>query len=135
MSRLDPLLDRGLPVLLCAVTLWAWLAHLPLVYAVAVTVACYVAAGKLVAARRAKFTTRHALYRFYDLTGRLLYIGITSSPRLRFEQHKALKPWWADVAVREVTFYPTRELLESAEIKAIRRERPLYNIIHNRAVR
>lgn len=75
--------------------------------------------------------TNHHLYRFYDRNNRLLYVGITSDTRVRFRQHAESKKWWPDVAVREITHYPTRPDLAAAEIVAIKRERPLYNIAHS----
>jgi predicted GIY-YIG superfamily endonuclease len=74
--------------------------------------------------------TNHNLYRFYDVAGKLLYVGITSNPRLRFAQHRKLKPWWNDIATREIVHYRSRAELAAAEIKAIKKERPLYNIAH-----
>lgn len=74
--------------------------------------------------------TNHNLYRFYDVGGKLLYVGITSNPRLRFAQHRKLKPWWNDIATREIVHYRSRAELAAAEVKAIKKERPLYNIAH-----
>ena len=71
------------------------------------------------------------LYRLYDGAGRLLYVGITNSPRHRFGQHAATKVWWGQVAVRELAYYPNRAAVEEAERYAIRRERPLHNVVHN----
>lgn len=128
-SRLDGLIDRGTPVLLAGASLWLWL-DAPPVYGSAWTLVSCIATVKLIEWRRATFNQNHALYRFYDDHNRLLYVGITSDPRLRFEQHRAAKPWWPDIVVREVTWYPTRELLAAAERDAIQRERPRYNIQH-----
>lgn len=75
--------------------------------------------------------TNHHLYRFFDRNERLLYIGITSSPKDRFRQHAESKSWWPQVATRQITFYPTRADLAAAEIAAIKRERPMYNIAHS----
>lgn len=73
-------------------------------------------------------STEHVLYRFYDVYERLLYVGRTSQPpRRRFGQHRANKDWWGDVAVRELTHYPTAEALEAAERQAIRKEKPKHN--------
>lgn len=75
--------------------------------------------------------TGHALYRFYDERGRLLYIGITGDVRARFRQHADSKAWWKQVAVREIVHCRTRADLLAAEREAIIRERPRYNVIHN----
>jgi drug/metabolite transporter (DMT)-like permease len=99
------------------------------------TVGCVCLGNLLVVAaieqRRTGSRTGHSLYRFYDTAGRLLYVGITNSPRLRFAQHRDSKTWWPTVAVREITHYSSRAELEAAEKAAIRRERPRYNIAHN----
>lgn len=75
---------------------------------------------------------RTALYRFWDIQGRLLYVGITNSPDLRWAQHAADKPWWERVHHKQVcAWYPSRSRAEAAERMAIMCERPLYNVIHN----
>lgn len=128
-ERIDALIDRGAPLVLSAASLWLWL-DTPPIYGAAWTLIAFVVTVKLIEFRRVKFVQNHALYRFFDDSNRLLYVGITSIPKLRFEQHRAAKPWWPDIAVREITWYPTRELLAAAEKSAIQRERPLYNIVH-----
>jgi hypothetical protein len=75
----------------------------------------------------------HALYRFrptFATGGRPLYIGITNCTRARFAQHADSKAWWPEVKLIEVEYYPNRAALEAAEIAAIHRERPVYNIAH-----
>ena len=81
-------------------------------------------------------TTPHFLYRFYDRTDTLLYIGITNDPKTRFKWHRKNQPWWPDVDERKtrVAFYPTREAVLDAERKAIVAENPLYNDQHNLTV-
>lgn len=76
--------------------------------------------------------TTHRLYRFYSDGGVLLYIGITDNLATRWNNHRRNKSWWDDVRSMTVEVYPSREALEAAEIEAIRTERPLYNIVHNR---
>lgn len=131
-APVDIFVDRCTPVLLCVVTVGMWLdtAQVSPTLAVAWTALSYVVMAKLVAVRRARWTDRHALYRFRDFSERLLYIGITNSVELRWAQHRAAKPWWKDAVIREVRYYPTRELLEAAEKAAIKRERPIHNIAH-----
>jgi hypothetical protein len=41
--------------------------------------------------------TTHALYRFFDEHGALLYVGITNNPGRRWSQHETDKPWWHEV--------------------------------------
>jgi predicted GIY-YIG superfamily endonuclease len=76
----------------------------------------------------------NTLYRFYDSTGRLLYVGITSNPVARFRQHRQDKVWWSDVADIKMQHFGSRTDLEMAEKIAIRDERPLWNVMHARKV-
>lgn len=73
---------------------------------------------------------RTALYRLYDETEELLYIGISHNPDLRFGQHSQTKPWWSDVAHREVEWHGTRTEAADAEKAAIESERPRWNLHH-----
>lgn len=74
----------------------------------------------------------HCLYRFWDGADRLLYVGITNHLGRRIGQHEHGKSWWADVERVTVEHFPSREALAHAEAEAIKVERPLHNIIHNR---
>lgn len=73
----------------------------------------------------------HVLYRFYNATGQLLYVGITMDPPTRFRGHAEAKEWWAQVSGITVENYQSRNELAAAERRAIQVERPLHNIIHN----
>jgi hypothetical protein len=93
----------------------------------------------------------YALYRaksFPDATGgrQLLYIGKTSSPEKRFQQHvdNAKKPWWLDAHDPQnevdwedlydtLVWYPNEREVLKQERLAIINEKPLYNIIHNQS--
>jgi predicted GIY-YIG superfamily endonuclease len=77
--------------------------------------------------------TSHCLYRFYDRTGGLLYIGITMNPTARWKQHSQEKNWWTDVANITIEPHQDKGSVILAERLAIINERPKYNIIHNRA--
>jgi predicted GIY-YIG superfamily endonuclease len=81
--------------------------------------------------RRTGSRTGHSLYRFYNAAGKLLYIGITNSPKARFADHRKKKSWWPEVAVREICHYPTRTAVLVAEQAAIKAERPVHNVIYN----
>lgn len=70
----------------------------------------------------------HALYRFYDATGDLLYVGITVDPGKRLTRHSGDKPWWNEVARVELEQHPTRSAVLAAERLAIANERPRHNI-------
>ena len=72
--------------------------------------------------------TRTALYRFYDAREELLYVGITDDPWRRWREHMQAKPWYPRVKHQSVTWYDTRGQAETAEKRAIRAERPQFNI-------
>lgn len=69
-----------------------------------------------------------ALYRFYSADRRLLYVGITGNPQGRFAAHEQAE-WapMADLRRTRVRWYQTRHAALAAEVRAIRRERPIYN--------
>jgi hypothetical protein len=74
--------------------------------------------------------TTHALYRFFDVGGDLLYIGITNDPGRRWSRHANDKPWWHEVDRIELERYPDRVAVLAAERKAIQDEHPRYNVAH-----
>lgn len=76
---------------------------------------------------------RTCVYRFRDNAGRLLYIGITNSPQRRFLQHANDKPWWHAVEpeLTVIDWYATRNQALREEERAIKSERPMYNVIHS----
>lgn len=78
-------------------------------------------------------TKPHALYRFYDRHGALLYVGITATLPERLKAHRDEKPWWCDVADIKVEHFPDRRSVIEAEKKAIRTENPRHNVQHNGA--
>jgi len=47
------------------------------------------------------------LYRCYDRSGALLYVGITDALGRRMAQHASDKPWWGDVADTTSTAFGT----------------------------
>lgn len=77
-------------------------------------------------------TQPHALYRFFDASSVLLYIGITADPGSRWKQHRDDKPWWVDVGNITVETYPDRTSVLAAERAAILAEKPLHNVVYNR---
>jgi hypothetical protein len=72
----------------------------------------------------------HALYRFFDAGGDLLYVGITNDPGRRWGRHANDKPWWHEVDRIEIERYPDRTSVLAAERKAIHDEHPRYNVVH-----
>lgn len=75
---------------------------------------------------------RTALYRLYDESGGLLYVGITSNPEARFAKHKADKRWWPCVARKDVEWYDKRANALAAEELAIKVKDPRFNREHSR---
>lgn len=67
------------------------------------------------------------VYRLYDQAGRLLYVGTSVDPRVRWEQHARSKLWWSAVTRATVVWHPTRTDALAAERHAIRTEGPLHN--------
>lgn len=73
---------------------------------------------------------RVSLYRLYNSEEELLYVGISNDPNHRWHRHVGDKPWASEVAMRVFEWLPSRAEAEAAEVKAIRREKPKYNILH-----
>ena len=74
-------------------------------------------------------TGMHAVYRMYDATETLLYIGMTGHAR-RFDDH-AVRRWFPAVAKITLEWHGAEASARSAELAAIRSEYPLYNITGN----
>lgn len=75
-------------------------------------------------------TRPHALYRFFDASGALLYVGITNNPARRFTQHGVDREWWHEVETIRMQRFDDRESVLAAEREAIKTEQPRYNIVH-----
>lgn len=75
----------------------------------------------------------HHLYRAFDQSGALLYVGVSVSALERLRAHRRQSGWFGDLATLTVQAFPDRFALEQAEREAIRDERPLWNVQHNRA--
>lgn len=75
-------------------------------------------------------TRPHALYRFFDRHGVLLYVGLTMDPGSRWKAHSKGKAWWLDVHDIRIEHFSDRASVEAAERQAIRTEKPLHNIQH-----
>jgi hypothetical protein len=74
---------------------------------------------------------RYLLYRIFNDTGQLLYVGTTTNPALRFDSHHHLQPWWDDAAEIKLERLENWETLLDAEMTAIVIEKPRYNVIHS----
>ena len=73
----------------------------------------------------------HALYRFYDRTDVLLYVGITADLPTRLRHHGKHKNWSHQVSYVRVEQMPGRRAALDAEREAIKNEKPLFNDQHN----
>jgi hypothetical protein len=74
--------------------------------------------------------TTHILYRCYDKSNALLYVGMTNDPENRFIQHRRVQPWWPEVNHIRLQDFPSRDALARAEVAAIQLEQPLHNIVN-----
>lgn len=72
----------------------------------------------------------HVLYRLFDTSDNLLYIGITNDPELRWKQHGKVKNWWRQVATIRVEHFDSRDDALAAEKAAIKAEKPRWNVTH-----
>lgn len=77
-------------------------------------------------------STVTALYRFFNNAGALLYIGISNTVPKRLGQHEGAKTWYHEVVRITVEHHPDRPTALAFEERAIKAERPKYNIQHNR---
>ena len=72
------------------------------------------------------------LYRHFNQSEELLYVGISVSAMLRLGQHCAVSPWFKDISRVMIETFPTREDALAAEKAAIKTERPKFNTQHNK---
>jgi predicted GIY-YIG superfamily endonuclease len=74
--------------------------------------------------------TPHALYRFRNADGELLYLGRSNSPFRRADEHRHSKQWITQAVRIDLEWVPA-ELVRDFEREAIQAERPRFNIQHN----
>lgn len=74
------------------------------------------------------------VYRYYDIHGELLYIGLADNPEQRLAQHRAEKGWADQIARWDTTEYSTRSEAAAAERTAILADQPKYNVVHGPAL-
>lgn len=75
-----------------------------------------------------------SVYRYYDASGKLLYVGTADQWERRACDHSKSKPWFGDVRRVELHFFATRKEALEAERMAIVAEHPEQNTVHNRRV-
>lgn len=72
------------------------------------------------------------LYRHFDSSGTLLYVGVSLSALNRLAAHESGSHWYWRISRVEVTNCKTRQESLDAEVDAIVKEKPLFNIVHNK---
>lgn len=68
------------------------------------------------------------LYRVYDASGSLLYVGIAMNVFDRMRDHQHGSAWWEFADTGTVERYPRRYDAQRAESRAIRTELPRFNV-------
>jgi excinuclease UvrABC nuclease subunit len=74
--------------------------------------------------------TQTALYRHFDKSGALLYVGISLDQARRLSQHTKGSRWKNDIADVKIEYFDSRELALEAERAAIMAEAPKHNIVY-----
>ena len=70
----------------------------------------------------------HELYRYYDASEILLYVGIASDSHTRMKSHKRKKDWYPETTLITIDRFANREMLQDAEAIVINVLLPLHNI-------
>lgn len=78
-------------------------------------------------AEEPRFHPTTALYRFFDASKRLLYIGVTGQLCERWPKHRREATWWTKAAYVAVEHWPSMHTALDAERAAIRAELPSFN--------
>lgn len=68
-----------------------------------------------------------ALYRHYDASNTLLYVGVSLNALVRLQQHK-VSHWFDDITRVDIQKFASREEVLEAERVAITSENPVHNI-------
>ena len=75
-------------------------------------------------------TMAPCVYRVYDATGRLLYIGSAKDLEQRMKNHRSLSCWHPLAEHVTAESYPDMASARAAEAAAIRAEQPVFNLAH-----
>lgn len=74
------------------------------------------------------WANRHVVYRVFDDTDRLVYVGQTNHLARRVTEHKHGSWWWSIYATRiAVQVFPIHEAAAAVERTAIQEETPVFN--------
>src|SRR5690606_30075707 len=63
--------------------------------------------------------------------GTLLYVGKSVSVFARISAHRKSSAFFSDAATMTIERFPDEAALAVAEVRAIREEHPIYNVMHN----
>lgn len=70
----------------------------------------------------------HDVYRIYDASGHLLYVGCSWNAFSRVPQHKCdYQPWWPDAATVDIDTFADFTTARMVEAQAIASESPIGN--------
>lgn len=79
-----------------------------------------------------KLTSMFYLYRCFDASGDLLYIGRSKNWSSRWLSHRSISHWSRQVTRIEIKRFDSLTESIEAETEAIKNERPRFNVLHNR---
>ena len=72
-----------------------------------------------------------SIYRHFNSSGVLLYLGISCRPLLRTSEHQKGSRWFDEIANITIEKCATRLEAEQKERQYIKAECPIYNVVHN----
>lgn len=73
-----------------------------------------------------------ALYRHFSRDGALLYIGVSMTVTGRTAKHETYAPWFQQIDTIKLEWFGSRSSAMRAEKHAIKTEKPLHNVTHNK---
>ncbi len=76
-------------------------------------------------------TKTHHLYRWFNSANQLLYVGISLSAFNRAKKHAVDASWYNEASKMTVKHFKNRTAALKAEKRAIEKERPAFNLVHN----
>jgi len=71
---------------------------------------------------------RHYVYRIFDKTGRLIYVGCSYNPEARINTHRTTMFWGDQIHRIKLTVHPNKRAGHYAEKIAIHSEHPRFNV-------
>lgn len=72
---------------------------------------------------------RTAVYRCYNRSGDLIYVGVAVDPDRRWQHHASHAPWWAEVGTKSIEWHANRGAALAVEASVIATEAPTYNVM------